>query len=239
MSDDPEEVLRRITSDGHMGDFVEPLENMGRRIAYELVEGLVYLERLSPAVTVLGGSRLRKDDWTVTAGEELACQLAKVGVPTRAGGPGVVSVALARGGHRGAEFLPQQAFGMRRRNARNLYGADRVHLVNDRLTHKVLLTEGSLAIVALPGGLGTLDELSSVLCQLQTRKIASRPVILFGSDFWQPLWTALKTQMFAGPRQTVSAEDLDLVTITDDPGHASALCVAATGQNAELALHKV
>jgi len=230
MSNDPEEVLRRITSDGHVGDFEEPLENIGRRIAYELVEGLVYLERLSPAVTVLGGSRLRKDDWTVTAGEELACQLAKAGIPTRAGGPGVVSVALARGGHRGAEFLPQQAFGMRRRDARNLYGADRVHLVNDRLTHKVLLTEGSLAIVALPGGLGTLDELSSVLCQLQTRKIASRPVILFGSDFWQPLWTALKTQMLAGPRQTVSAEDLDLVTITDDPGQAAALCIAATGQ---------
>jgi predicted Rossmann-fold nucleotide-binding protein len=205
---------------------------MGRRIAYELVEGLEYLERLPPAVTVLGGSRLRKDDWTVTACEELACQLAKTEIPTRAGGPGALSVALARGGHRGAEFLPQQAFGMRRGNARNLYGADRVHLVNDRLTHKVLLTEGSLAIVALPGGLGTLDELSSVLCQLQTRKIASRPVILFGSDFWQPLWAALKTQMLAGPRQTVSVEDLDLVTITDDPSHAAALCMAVTGQRA-------
>lgn len=232
MSDDPEEALQRITSAGQVGDFEEPLENIGRRIAYELVEGLVYLERLSPAVTVLGGSRLRKDDWTVAAGEELAYQLAKMGIPTRAGGPGIVSVALARGGHRGAEFLPQQAFGMRRRDARNLYGADRVHLVNDRLTHKVLLTEGSLAIVALPGGLGTFDELSSVLCQLQTRKIASRPVILLGSDFWQPLWSALRAQMLAGPRQTVSAEDLDLVTITDDPAHAAALCGAVTRQQA-------
>jgi predicted Rossmann-fold nucleotide-binding protein len=62
---------------------------------------------------------------------------------------------------------------------------------------------------------------------LQTRKIASRPVILFGSEFWQPLWAALKTQMLTGPRQTVSAEDLDLVTITDDPGHAAELCIAA------------
>jgi uncharacterized protein (TIGR00730 family) len=230
LSDDPEEVLRQICGDGQSRNFEEPLETLGRRIAYELVEGLEYLERLPPAVTVLGGSRLRKDDWTVTACEELACQLAKAGIPTRAGGPGVVSVALARGGHRGAAFLPQQAFGMRRRSARNLYGADRVHLVNDRLTHKVLLTEGSLAIVALPGGLGTLDELSSVLCQLQTRKIASRPVILFGSDFWQPLWAALKTQMFSGSRQTVNAEDLDLVTLTDDPGHATALCAAVAGQ---------
>jgi hypothetical protein len=116
---------------------------------------------------------------------------------------------------------------MRRRDARNLYGADRVHLVNDRLTHKVLLTEGSLAIVALPGGLGTLDELSSVLCQLQTRKIASRPVVLVGSDFWRPLWSTMRAQMLDGPRQTVSAEDLQLVTITDDPVHAAELCLAS------------
>jgi predicted Rossmann-fold nucleotide-binding protein len=120
---------------------------------------------------------------------------------------------------------------MRRRDARNLYGADRVHLVNDRLTHKVLLTEGSLAIVALPGGLGTLDELSSVLCQLQTHKIAARPVILFGSEFWQPLWVALRTQMLDGPRQTVSAEDLELVTITDDLRQVVEMCVAAVPQN--------
>ncbi len=227
LSDDPEEALQRITHDGHSGDFEEPLEQIGRRIAYELVEGLEYLERLPPAVTVLGGSRLRKDDWTVVACEELAYQLAKAGIPTRAGGPGALSVALARGGHRGEKFLPQQAFGMRRSNARNLYGADRVHLVNDRLTHKVLLTEGSLAIVAFPGGLGTLDELSSVLCQLQTHKIAARPVLLFGSEFWQPLWAALKAQMLTGPRQTVSAEDLELVTITDDPGQAAEMCMAA------------
>ena len=116
---------------------------------------------------------------------------------------------------------------MRRHDARNLYGADRVHLVNDRLTHKVLLTEGSLAILALPGGLGTLDELCSVLCQLQTGKIAPRPIILLGTDFWQPLWSALRAQMLEGDRQTVSAEDLQLVTITDDPAHAAELSLAA------------
>lgn len=226
--DDPGAALRFITRDERAPGFEEPLEDLGRRIAHELVEGLDYLERLTPAVTVLGGSRLRKEDRTVIACEEIARRLAEAGVPTRAGGPGPLSISLARGGHRGAPYLPQQAFGMRRRDARNLYGADRVHLVNDRLTHKVLLTEGSLAIIALPGGLGTLDELSSVLCQLQTRKIPPRPVVLFGTDFWQPLWSALKAQMLDGARQTVSAADLQLVTITDDPAHATELCLRAS-----------
>jgi predicted Rossmann-fold nucleotide-binding protein len=201
------------------------LDERGRRIAHELIEGLEYLEGLPPAVTVLGGSRLRKDDRTVIACEEIARLLACEGVPTRAGGPGSLSVALARGGHRGALYLPQHAFGMRRSDARNLYGADRVHLVNDRLTHKVLLTEGSVAIIALPGGLGTLDELSSVLCQLQTRTIAPRPVVLFGSDFWAPLWEVLRRQMVSGVRKTIDEEDLQLVTITDDPTHAVELCL--------------
>lgn len=227
LCDEPEETLRSLTTAEEQNSNEEPLEQLGRRVAHEIVEGLEYLEQLTPAVTVLGGSRLRSDDRTVVACEEIARCLAKEGVPTRAGGPGALSVALARGGHRGAEYLPQQAFGMRRRDARNLYGADRVHLVNDRLTHKVLLTEGSLAIIALPGGLGTLDELCSVLCQLQTGKITPRPIILFGTDFWQPLWKALRAQMLDGPRQTLSAEDLELVTITDDPAHAAELCLAA------------
>jgi len=227
LCDEPEETLRSLTTEGEQSGSEEPLEQLGRRVAHEIVEGLEYLEQLTPAVTVLGGSRLRSDDRTVVACEEIARRLAIAGIPTRAGGPGALSVALARGGHRGAEYLPQQAFGMRRRDARNLYGADRVHLVNDRLTHKVLLTEGSLAILALPGGLGTLDELCSVLCQLQTGKIASRPIVLFGTDFWQPLWSALRTQMLDGERQTLSAQDLQLVTITDDPAHAAELCLAA------------
>ena len=224
--DEPEEALRSLTTGSEQTGSEEPLEQLGRRVAHELVEGLEYLEQLTPAVTVLGGSRLRNDDRSVIACEEIARRLALAGVPTRAGGPGALSVALARGGHRGAEYLPQQAFGMRRRDARNLYGADRVHLVNDRLTHKVLLTEGSLAIIALPGGLGTLDELCSVLCQLQTGKITPRPIVLFGADFWQPLWSALRSQMLDGPRQTLGAKDLQLVTITDDPAHAAELCLA-------------
>jgi len=226
LCDEPEETLRSLTTASDRTGSEEPLEQLGRRVAHEIVEGLEYLEQLTPAVTVLGGSRLRSDDRTVSACEEIARRLAVAGVPTRAGGPGALSVALARGGHRGAEYLPQQAFGMRRRDARNLYGADRVHLVNDRITHKVLLTEGSLAIIVLPGGLGTLDELGSVLCQLQTGKITPRPLVLFGTDFWQPLWSALRAQMLDGPRQTVSAKDLHLVTITDDPAHAVELCLA-------------
>ncbi|MFU8804498.1 MAG: LOG family protein, partial [Bradymonadaceae bacterium] len=217
LTDDPDEAIAYITDAEKTRSTVEPLEKLGSRIARELVEGLEYLETLAPAVTVLGGSRLQTSDKAIADAEVLARQLAVGGVPTRATVSGQLSVALARGGHQGDEYLPQQAFGMRRRDARNLYGADRVHLVNDRLTHKVLLTEGSRALVALPGGLGTLDELFSVLCQLQTRKVSSRRIILLGRTFWTPLLDVIRQQMLDGPRQTISAADLELLELTDDP----------------------
>lgn len=224
--DDAEEAIGLITgSDEESGRWEESPESLGRRVAHELVEGLEYLNHLPTAVTVIGGSRLCEGDPAVVAAEEIARRLAMEGVPTRAGGPGPFSVALAHGGHAGAPYLPQQAFGMRREDARNLYGADRVHLVNDRITHKVLLTEGSQAVVALPGGLGTLDELFSILCQLQTRKIAPRRVVAIGRSFWQPFLDVLSTQMWSGARQTIGPADLSLVTVTDDPEEAAALCL--------------
>lgn len=223
LSDDPDETVASICAAGGPGSFDEPVDTLGARIALELMDGLRFLEQLPAAVTVLGGSRLRESHPAVVAVEEIAERLAREEVPTRSGGPGPISVALARGGHRGHRLLPQQAFGMRREDHRNLYGADRVHLVNDRLTHKVLLTENSRAFLALPGGLGTLDELFSIICQLQTRKIPHRRVVLFGSSYWRPLLAAIEALMLRGPRQTISEADLDLFTLTDDPAEAARL----------------
>ncbi len=225
-TDDPEEAVDLILDPDQPPTIHEPLMNLGTRIARELIEGLNYLEHLPTAVTFLGGSRFAEDDAFGRLAEEIAFHLGTHDIPTRAAGPGTLSVALARGGHRGSPFLPQQAFGMRRADARNLYGADRVHLVSDRLTHKVLLTEGSRAVIALPGGLGTLDELFSVLCQLQTLKVSSRPIVLVGSSYWNPILDTLRAVMLDGPRQTIGPGDLNLVSITDDPQEAAELALA-------------
>ncbi|MEG0677173.1 MAG: TIGR00730 family Rossman fold protein [Comamonas sp.] len=72
------------------------------------------------------------------------------------------------------------------------------------------------ALVAFPGGFGTMDELFEVLTLVQTHKSKPVPVILFGSEFWKKVlnFDALIEE------GTISAKDLNLFRYTDDPAEA-------------------
>jgi uncharacterized protein (TIGR00730 family) len=69
---------------------------------------------------------------------------------------------------------------------------------------KVLLFKYSYAFVALPGGLGTLDELTEALTLVQTGKILHFPIVLMGSGYWRPFTHVLQDMVRAG---TISAAD--------------------------------
>jgi hypothetical protein len=72
------------------------------------------------------------------------------------------------------------------------------------------------AVVIMPGGFGTLDEMFETLTLAQTNKIASLPVILMGKDFWKGLIRWLSVTMEQG-HGYISPEDMALMKITDDP----------------------
>ena len=95
---------------------------------------------------------------------------------------------------------------------------------------KVLLFKYSYAFIALPGGLGTLDELAEALTLVQTGKIRGFPIILIGSAYWQPFLTLLREMITHG---AVAQSDLDLFLVTDDLeeaiGHLETHAVGAFG----------
>jgi uncharacterized protein (TIGR00730 family) len=69
------------------------------------------------------------------------------------------------------------------------------------------------ALVAFPGGFGTLDELFEIITLVQTRKAKPVPVILFGSAYWQSLIN-FDVMIDEG---AISPEDLKLFQYVDDP----------------------
>jgi uncharacterized protein (TIGR00730 family) len=69
------------------------------------------------------------------------------------------------------------------------------------------------ALVAFPGGFGTLDELFEVITLVQTRKARQVPIVLFGSDYWKRL---INFDLLV-EEGVISPADLDLFTFADEP----------------------
>ena len=69
------------------------------------------------------------------------------------------------------------------------------------------------ALVAFPGGFGTLDELFEVITLVQTRKARPVPIVLFGSEYWRRLFNP-DVMIEEG---VISEQDLALFTYVDEP----------------------
>lgn len=81
---------------------------------------------------------------------------------------------------------------------------------------KMHFLQRARALVAFPGGFGTLDELFETLTLIQTRKAEKVPVILYDKSFWQAL---INFDMLV-EEGLISAEDLALIQYADSPQHA-------------------
>ena len=79
----------------------------------------------------------------------------------------------------------------------------------------MLLCRYAQAFIALPGGLGTLDELFEILTLIQTKKITNFPVILYGSDYWGGLIDWLRKSVLTA--NNITLEDVDSLHLVDDP----------------------
>ncbi|MDZ4231007.1 MAG: TIGR00730 family Rossman fold protein, partial [Dehalococcoidales bacterium] len=80
---------------------------------------------------------------------------------------------------------------------------------------KVMLVKYAIAFVIMPGGLGTLDELSEVLTLMQTLKIKPFPVILYNNEFWGGLLDWIRSSVLS--KKFISEEDLNLLRVCDHP----------------------
>jgi uncharacterized protein (TIGR00730 family) len=179
------------------------------RIMAEFVDGFESLSRVPKAVTVFGSARLRPGDDEYREAEALGRALAEAGhAVITGGGPGAMEAvnkgAIEAGGRSiGACIeLPHE-------EKPNAYLTDTLSF-RYFFVRKVMFVKYAKAVVILPGGFGTLDELFESITLVQTRKIPPIPVILAGDhDYWDGLLGWLETALEKTGK--ISPGDLSLI----------------------------
>ncbi|MBI4296012.1 MAG: TIGR00730 family Rossman fold protein [Chloroflexi bacterium] len=190
------------------------------RIIGELVEGFDSLAGIEPAVSIYGSARILPDDEIYKKTTETARHLGEMGFSiVTGGGPGVMEAA-----NKGAMEAGTVSVGLNieltQEQTPNPYTTKSVTF-HHFFVRKVMLVKYATAFVIIPGGLGTMDELTEVLTLIQTQKIKPFPVILFGSEFWKGFLDWLKEVVLA--RCYISEEDFDLLRVCDDPAEIAQL----------------
>ncbi len=183
------------------------------RIIGELVEGFDKLSGIEPAVTIYGSARVKPGDEQYAKTEEIARRLGEMGFSiVTGGGPGLMEAA-----NKGALQAGVKSVGVNielpEEQALNAYTTLSITF-SHFFIRKVMLVKYATAFVIMPGGLGTLDEVTEVLTLMQTHKIKPFPVILFNSAYWKGFLHWLRTSTLA--KSYISEEDLDLLRVCDD-----------------------
>ena len=167
-------------------------------------------------MTIYGSARVRSGDELYAVTEELAERLGKVGFNIiTGGGPGIMEAA-----NKGALSAGVMSIGLNielpTEQSINPYTTMSLTF-NHFFARKVMLAKYATAFIAMPGGLGTLDELTEILCLIQTHKMRPFPVILFGSKYWTGFLEWMRTSTLAGG--FIAEEDLGLLVLCDDIQH--------------------
>ncbi len=184
------------------------------RVMGELVEGFDKLSSIEPAVTIYGSARLGADDELYTQTEEIALRLGELGFSIiTGGGPGVMEAA-----NKGALKAGVASIGLNielpEEQVCNAYTTKSITF-NHFFVRKVMLVKYAAAFVIMPGGLGTLDELTEVLTLMQTHKIKPFPVVLFDSKYWKGFLDWLRISVLT--RDFISEDDFSLLRVCDSP----------------------
>lgn len=187
------------------------------RAMRDFLRGFRVLHFVGPCVTVFGSARFSETHAYYETAREVGRRVSRLGFTVMTGGgPGLMEAA-----NRGARDVGGRSVGcnieLPHEQDANPY-LDRWITCHYFFVRKVLLFKYSYAFVALPGGLGTLDELCEALTLIQTGKIRMFPVVLIGTQYWAPFVSLIRGMIEQG---AVSARDLDLLLVTDDLDEAT------------------
>lgn len=189
------------------------------KIMGEFVEGYEKLFKVGPCVSIFGSARTGEEDVYYQLAVETAQKITDKGFGViTGGGPGIMEAA-----NKGARINKGKSVGLGievpHEQGLNMYVDSELGInFHYFFARKVMFVKYAQGFIVFPGGMGTLDELFEALTLIQTSKITQFPIVLMGKDYWGGLVDWIKNTMVA--EGTVSEEDTDLFSLTDDPDEA-------------------
>ncbi len=186
--------------------------------ALEIMSEFVYstekLRPVQPAVSIFGSARITSDNPWYERTAIIARLLSDCGFSViSGGGPGIMQAAN-EGAFAGKSLsiglniqLPHEQGG----NAFQDMGISFKYFFN----RKLAFVRTSAALVCMPGGFGTLDELTEALTLIQTSKSRPIPIILVGKEFWGGLHEWMRGTLLRD--KLISPGDIELMQIMEDP----------------------
>ncbi len=208
----------KINRDPHTLD--ELSEGLGKknqrasRIAGEFDRGLKFVKKYKKSVTIYGSARFKPNNPHYKDARALGFRLAKQGFAViTGGGPGIMEA-----GNRGAMEAGGDSIGLNielpREQVINPYVTDSLSFFYF-FSRKTTMSFSAEAYIFFPGGFGTLDEFFEIVTLIQTKKLHPIPVILVGSDFWNPLQHFIE-QSLLQQHGAIDRKDLKLYRIIDN-----------------------
>ena len=204
-------------------------EDRVERISEELRMGFEALAQVGAAASFFGSARTQPDDPDYRLARETARIVGESGLTIiTGGGPGLMEAA-----NRGAKDAGAMSVGLNIElpfeEGANPY-LDIALEFHYFFTRKIMFVRYASGFVVLPGGFGTMDELWEALTLIQTGKIVEFPVVLVGTEYWRGMIEWVGDRMLG--EGNISADDLDLFTVTDDPEEVRDLLMSAAHRQA-------
>jgi uncharacterized protein (TIGR00730 family) len=184
-------------------------------IKEEFRNGIDNIKNITPSVTFYGSTRIKEENPVYQMVKTLAYRISKeldFAVIT-GGGPGAMEAA-----NHGAYDAGGKSLGLTirlpREQSTNPYVKDEIPF-EFFFARQVSMSYATEVCIFCPGGFGTFYELFEILTNMQTGKVGNIPIILYGSEFWNPLDKVIK-EVLNDKYQTVNDKDISLYTIMDD-----------------------
>lgn len=184
------------------------------KVMSEMVEGFEKLSKIGPCVSIFGSARTRESHYYYKVAEEIAYLLTKAGFGIiTGGGPGIMEAA-----NKGAHFAGGKSVGLNinlpfEQNPNPFI--DRNKLINFDFFYvrKTMFMRYSMGFIALPGGFGTLDELTEAITLIQTHKLVRFPIILVGHDYWKGFIDWIGNKLVE--EKNIQSEDMKIFQVVD------------------------